>query len=155
MASSKRAPAAPSMSTSWPASARFDLGKTILGQIPAAAQSFVAPFINDIVQGIYAAFSLGVAQTFYIAVGAAIIAAVAAAAMIEHPLRTSVAPAPVASPSSQPVKAADAHLQRGVAPRSTSGARSVRSIRAAERPAPQGRAFSCLASRASARERDG
>ena len=41
-----------------------DLGKTILAQIPAAAQSFVAPFINDIVQGIYATFSLGVAQTF-------------------------------------------------------------------------------------------
>jgi EmrB/QacA subfamily drug resistance transporter len=71
----------------------FDLGKTILGQIPAAAQSFVAPFIDTIVQGIYAAFSLAVAQTFYIAVGAAIIAAIAAAAMIEHPLRTAVAPA--------------------------------------------------------------
>ncbi|HEY8198156.1 MAG TPA: MFS transporter, partial [Candidatus Limnocylindrales bacterium] len=84
----------------------FDLGKTILGQVPAAAQSFVAPFINDIVQGIYAAFSLGVAQTFYIAVGAAIIAAIAAAAMIEHPLRTSVAPAPVAATGSQPAKAA-------------------------------------------------
>ncbi len=84
------------------AGAGFDLGKTILGQIPAAAQSFVAPFINDIVQGIYAAFSLGVAQTFYIAVVAAIIAAVAAAAMIEHPLRTSVAPARTSSPGSQP-----------------------------------------------------
>ncbi len=83
-----------------------DLGKTILGQIPAAAQSFVAPFINDIVQGIYAAFSLGVAQTFYIAVGAAVIAAVAAAAMIEHPLRTSVAPTTVATTGSQPAKAA-------------------------------------------------
>ena len=71
----------------------FDLGKTILGQIPAAFQSFVAPYIDTIVQGIYAAFSLAVAQTFYIAVGAAVIAAVAAAAMIEHPLRTAVAPA--------------------------------------------------------------
>ena len=68
----------------------------------AAAQSFVAPFISDIVQGIYAAFSLGVAQTFYIAVGAAIVAAVAAAMMIEHPLRTSVAASPVVSPSSKP-----------------------------------------------------
>ncbi len=71
----------------------FDLGKTILGQIPAAAQAFVAPFIDAIVQGIYAAFSLAVAQTFYIGVVAAGIAAVAAAAMIEHPLRTAVAPA--------------------------------------------------------------
>ncbi len=71
----------------------IDLGKAILGQVPAAFQSFVAPYIDTIVQGTYAAFSLAVAQTFYIAVGAAVIAAIAAAAMIEHPLRTAVAPA--------------------------------------------------------------
>jgi hypothetical protein len=81
--------------------AGFDLGKTILAQIPAAAQAFIEPFINAIVQGIYAAFSLAVAQTFYIAVVAAGIAAVAAAAMIEHPLRTAVNPAPGAGASSQ------------------------------------------------------
>jgi hypothetical protein len=82
--------------------AGFDLGKTILGQIPAAAQAFVQPFIDAIVQGIYAAFSVAVAQTFYIAVVAAGIAAVAAAAMIEHPLRTAVNPAPGAGAASQP-----------------------------------------------------
>ena len=70
----------------------FDLGKTILGQIPAQAQAAVAPFIDAIVQGIYDAFSLAVAQTFYIGVAAAAIAAIAAAAMIEHPLRTAVMP---------------------------------------------------------------
>ena len=69
----------------------FDLGATILGQIPAAAQAFVTPYIDAIVQGVYAAFSLAVAQTFYIGVVAAAIAAVAAAAMIEHPLRTAAA----------------------------------------------------------------
>jgi EmrB/QacA subfamily drug resistance transporter len=82
----------------------FDLGATILGQVPAAAQAFVAPYIDAIVQGIYAAFSLAVAQTFYIGVVAAGIAAVAAAAMIEHPLRTSVAPARVAGAPGQPAQ---------------------------------------------------
>jgi EmrB/QacA subfamily drug resistance transporter len=82
----------------------FDLGATILGQVPAAAQAFVAPYIDAIVQGIYAAFSLAVAQTFYIGVVAAGIAAVAAAAMIEHPLRTSVAPARVAGTPGQPAQ---------------------------------------------------
>ncbi len=80
----------------------FDLGATILGQIPAAAQAFVAPYIDAIVQGIYAAFSLAVAQTFYIAVGAAIVAAIAAAAMIEHPLRTASAPAREAGAQAKP-----------------------------------------------------
>ena len=93
---------AASTSTSWPR-VGIDLGKTILAQIPAAAQSFVAPFIDTIVQGIYAAFSLAVAQTFYIAVGAAIIAAIAAAAMIEHPLRTATAPARQGGAQGQPV----------------------------------------------------
>ncbi|MET1231877.1 MAG: MDR family MFS transporter [Candidatus Limnocylindrales bacterium] len=83
----------------------FDLGATILGQVPAAAQAFVAPYIDAIVQGIYAAFSLAVAQTFYIGVVAAGIAAVAAAAMIEHPLRTSVAPARGAGAPGQPAQA--------------------------------------------------
>ena len=81
----------------------FDLGATILGQIPAAAQAFVAPFVDAIVQGVYAAFSLGVAQTFYIAAVAAAVAAVAAALMIEHPLRTADAPAPAGGAASQPV----------------------------------------------------
>jgi EmrB/QacA subfamily drug resistance transporter len=80
----------------------FDLGATILGQVPAAAQAFVAPYIDAIVQGIYAAFSLAVAETFYIGVVAAGIAAVAAAIMIEHPLRTSEAPGRVAGAPGQP-----------------------------------------------------
>jgi EmrB/QacA subfamily drug resistance transporter len=65
-----------------------DLGATILSAIPEAARAAVQPFIPNIVAGIHQAFSLGVAQTFWIGVGAAIIAALAAAGMRELPLRS-------------------------------------------------------------------
>jgi MFS family permease len=64
-----------------------DLGAAILAAIPEAARSILQPFIPDIVVGIHQAFSLGVAQTFWIGVVAAVVAAIAAAAMTEHPLR--------------------------------------------------------------------
>ena len=108
----------------------------------------MAPYIDDIVQGIYAAFSLAVAQTFYIAVGAAIIAAIAAAAMIEHPLRTSVGARP-AHAGGQPVKAGLPISTRS-SRSSTSRADALRPHAAdgRERPAPQGRAFHVSSSRA-------
>ena len=46
-----------------------------------------SPFIGNIVNGIHGAFSLAVAQTFWIGVGAALIAAVAAMFMKELALR--------------------------------------------------------------------
>ncbi|MDF2734814.1 MAG: hypothetical protein K0S97_1437, partial [Chloroflexota bacterium] len=55
--------------------------------IPEAFRGAVEPFIGNIVAGIHQAFSLAVAQTFWIGVGAAIISGIAAAFMIEHPLR--------------------------------------------------------------------
>jgi EmrB/QacA subfamily drug resistance transporter len=64
-----------------------DLGAAILAGIPEAFRGAVEPFIGQIVAGIHQAFSLGVAQTFWIGVGATVIAAIAAAFMIEHPLR--------------------------------------------------------------------
>ncbi len=64
-----------------------DLGASILAGIPEAFRGAVEPFIGNIVAGIHQAFSLAVAQTFWIGVAAAIIAAIAAAFMIEHPLR--------------------------------------------------------------------
>jgi hypothetical protein len=51
------------------------------------------------VTGIHQAFSLAVAQTFWIGVASAIVAAVAAAFMIEHPLRAG---APVTAPAAAP-----------------------------------------------------
>ncbi len=78
----------------------LDLGKAILAALPAQAQAVVAPFVPNIVSGIYEAFSAAVAQTFYIGIGAAVIAAVVAATMQEHPLRTSNAvQAPAAAPT--------------------------------------------------------
>ncbi len=75
-----------------------DLGASILAGVPADARPFIEPFIANIVAGIHQAFSLGVAQTFWIGVGAAIVAALAAVGMQELTLRTSNAPAPEARP---------------------------------------------------------
>jgi EmrB/QacA subfamily drug resistance transporter len=58
-----------------------------LGQSIAAAQPALAPVVPQIVAGIHQAFSLGVASTFIIGVGASILAALAAAAMQELKLR--------------------------------------------------------------------
>jgi EmrB/QacA subfamily drug resistance transporter len=63
-----------------------DLGATILAALPAAIAPAVEPFITNIVAGIHQAFSLAIAQTFWIGVAASIVAAIAAAFMIEHPL---------------------------------------------------------------------
>ncbi len=46
-----------------------DLGAAILAAVPAAVQGVISPFITQIVLGIQAAFSLAVAQTFWIGVG--------------------------------------------------------------------------------------
>jgi hypothetical protein len=69
------------------------LGKVIGALVPSAT-----PVIDAIVQARDVAFSLAVAQTFWLGVVGAAIAAVAAAMMIEHPLRTSNA-APVPAPA--------------------------------------------------------
>lgn len=65
-----------------------DLGASILAGIPAAVRPAVEPFVPNIVDGIQRAFSLGVAETFWIGVAAAVIAVVAATAMWELPLRS-------------------------------------------------------------------
>ena len=69
-----------------------DLGTIILSSIPQQLQAAIAPFIPNIVAGIHQAFSLAVAQTFFIGVVAAAIAAIAAAAMRELPLRKGFSP---------------------------------------------------------------
>jgi MFS family permease len=84
-----------------------DLGATILAGIPAEARPFIEPYIANIVAGIHQAFSLGVAQTFWIGVAAAIVAALAAVGMQELKLRSSAAPAPEARPRLTSAPAAD------------------------------------------------
>jgi EmrB/QacA subfamily drug resistance transporter len=84
-----------------------DLGASILASIPAEAKPFVEPYIDNIVAAIHRAFSLGVAQTFWIGVAAAFLAALAAMGMQELTLRTSRAPAPEARPRLTSASAAD------------------------------------------------
>src|SRR4051812_15035151 len=90
-----------------------DLGHTILISLPQQAQAAVAPFIPNIVNGIHQAFSLGVAQTFWVGVVAAAIAALSAAAMREIPLRKGFSPEQVAATTA----AAGAPRRDGEAPR--------------------------------------
>jgi EmrB/QacA subfamily drug resistance transporter len=75
-----------------------DLGAAILAATPEAFRAGIEPFIGQIVAGIHQAFSLAVAQTFWIGVAAAVVSGVAAAFMIEHPLRSG-APVPAAAPA--------------------------------------------------------
>ncbi|HEY3071890.1 MAG TPA: MDR family MFS transporter [Candidatus Limnocylindrales bacterium] len=63
-----------------------DLGKTILANAGPLAP-VIQPYIGNLVAGIHDAFSLAVASTFWIGVGAAIVAALAAATMQELTLR--------------------------------------------------------------------
>ncbi len=84
-----------------------NLGAAIMAALPAPAQATIAPYVNGVVTGIEEAFSLAVAQTFWIGVAAAIIAAFAAAAMHETALRTSTGPAAPARGVSAPTRTAD------------------------------------------------
>jgi EmrB/QacA subfamily drug resistance transporter len=84
------------------------------GDMGAALQHLLptlpAADIPSIVTGIHQAFSLGVASTFIIGVGASVLAALAAAAMQELKLRRSLAPqtAPAAGQETgRPIAAAD------------------------------------------------
>jgi EmrB/QacA subfamily drug resistance transporter len=76
-----------------------DLGKAILSSVPATVQGVIEPYITNIVTGIHEAFSLAVAQTFYVGIAAAVLSAIAAATMHEHALRTSRASATAAKAS--------------------------------------------------------
>jgi EmrB/QacA subfamily drug resistance transporter len=71
-----------------------------LGQVLAAVVPSAATVIDAIVQARNAAFSLAVSQTFWLGVFGSVVAAVAAAMMQEHALRTSNAdPAPASVPA--------------------------------------------------------
>ena len=91
-----------------------DLGQAILAGA-GPARPMIEPFISNIVAGIHQAFSLGVAQTFWVGVGAAIVAALAAAAMQELALRRSHAPAvPATTADAATADASTAEPRRAV-----------------------------------------
>jgi EmrB/QacA subfamily drug resistance transporter len=60
-----------------------DLGQAILASAPAGAREQLAPFVPQIVAAIYQAFSLATASTFVFGIGAAVLAAIAAAFLRE------------------------------------------------------------------------
>jgi EmrB/QacA subfamily drug resistance transporter len=67
-----------------------DIGASILAQVPEQFRAMVQPLIEPIVRGIHDAFSLAIADTMWLAVGAAILAALATLALHELPLRSTV-----------------------------------------------------------------
>jgi hypothetical protein len=80
-----------------------DLATAILGAVDAGTKAVLEPVIGQIVTGMHAAFSIAVAQTFWIGVGASVVAAIAAAFMTEHALRTENVTARVAQPTADGV----------------------------------------------------
>jgi EmrB/QacA subfamily drug resistance transporter len=64
-----------------------DLGARILAAVPAAFRSVVEPLIPGIVKGIHEAFALAIASTFWVSIGAAILAAVLVLFLREQPQR--------------------------------------------------------------------
>jgi MFS family permease len=74
-----------------------DIGAQILASVPPAFQALVAPFIPKIVQAFHEAFALAIASTFWVSIGAAVLAAVLVLFLRDQP-RTA-APAPTEMPS--------------------------------------------------------
>ncbi len=67
-----------------------DVGASILADVPQQFRALVEPLIPAIVRGIHDAFSLAIADTMWLAVGAALLATVATLALHEVPLRTTI-----------------------------------------------------------------
>ena len=53
-----------------------DLGAQILENVPEPFRALVAPLVPNIVAGIYDAFALAIASTFWVSIGAAVLAAI-------------------------------------------------------------------------------
>jgi EmrB/QacA subfamily drug resistance transporter len=66
-----------------------DLGKRILDATPVAQQPLVQPLIAGIVHAVHESFSLAIASTFWVSIGAALIAAVAVLFLREVPMRAT------------------------------------------------------------------
>jgi len=87
-------------------SAVGDLGARILANVPAEARPAIEPLLGPIVHGIHEAFSLGIANTMWLSVVSAVIAAGAALTLREVALRTTVhAQSAVARPPAFEVEA--------------------------------------------------
>jgi EmrB/QacA subfamily drug resistance transporter len=67
-----------------------DMGARILAGVPEQARAFVEPLIPAIVHGIHEAFSMAIVSTIWLSALAAFVAALAALALHEVPLRRTV-----------------------------------------------------------------
>jgi EmrB/QacA subfamily drug resistance transporter len=65
-----------------------DLGAQILEGVPPAFRSFVEPFIDQIVLSIHQAFAIAISSTFWVSIGAAVLAAVLVLFLRESPVVT-------------------------------------------------------------------
>jgi EmrB/QacA subfamily drug resistance transporter len=80
-----------------------DLGQRILASVPDAAKAFVQPLIPNIVRAIHEAFAIAIAQTFWIGIVGALIAAVLMVFLREEPMRTTFEmEAPAAAKAASP-----------------------------------------------------
>ncbi|MFH0751742.1 MAG: MFS transporter, partial [Chloroflexota bacterium] len=70
-----------------------DLGQAILDGVPAAARTFVEPYIPNIVTSIYEAISFAIGSVFWLGVGAAALGFLGVLVIRELPLRTTLGPA--------------------------------------------------------------
>ena len=66
-----------------------DLGARILESVPEAFRAIVEPLIPNIVQGIYQAFSIALASTFWVGIIGAVVAAVLILFLHETPMRST------------------------------------------------------------------
>jgi hypothetical protein len=64
-----------------------DMGTRILGSVPEQFKALIEPFINNIVTGIHEALSIAIANSMWLGVGAAVIAALVSVLMPEVALR--------------------------------------------------------------------
>ena len=66
-----------------------DLGQAIMAQVPPQFQSFVAPYLENIVAGIHEAFSVAVGATMWLGIAGALIAAVVVLFLKEQPFKAT------------------------------------------------------------------
>jgi EmrB/QacA subfamily drug resistance transporter len=66
-----------------------NLGEQILASLPPDARAAIAPFIEQIVFGIHQGFSIALANSFWVGIVAAVIAAIAVLFLHEEPMRTT------------------------------------------------------------------
>ena len=73
-----------------------DLGAKILASVPEAFRSFVQPLIPNIVTAVHEAFAIAIASTFWVSIGAAILAAVIVLFLKQQPVHASAMATPEA-----------------------------------------------------------